>query len=190
MLSEHPNAASTAYPTCLPQVGRRSRLTNSTVSQTATAAVIAYERPSMPIQVTRGSTANTSPAASAAGGVLSRRVSTITPAVATPVMITLGIRTDSSEMPKTASHGCRIRLYRLCTMSMLAIIRPRSVSDRVATEMVYASSTHIDTRLMLIIDTRPASTLTATVITPNRASSRLGGRGWSIAGSAGRSAGG
>ena len=97
---------------------------------------MAYERPSMAIQVTRGSTANTSPAARAACGVLSRRVSTITPAVATAVMITLGSRTESSETPNAANQGCRITLYRLCTMSMLAIIRHTSVSDRVATVRV------------------------------------------------------
>src|SRR5688500_7418649 len=99
MLSQIPNAASSAYPTSFAAVGRRTKLTSSAVSQTETAADRAKERPSMAIHVTRGSTAKVNAAASATRMLVSCRVSTITPAVAAPTARRLGKRRETADEP-------------------------------------------------------------------------------------------
>ncbi len=87
----------------------RTSSTKKMVSQTATAAVIAYARPSTPSRLTRGIATNTIAAMTATRFEKSSVPSTTTPATAMPTAMELGRRTESSDAPNSVIQKCMNR---------------------------------------------------------------------------------
>jgi hypothetical protein len=88
---------------------RRHADARTSVRQTASATLSAYERPSEPIQVTRGNRQKETPATSAMVRVVTRRARATRQPAATPVTTALGRRRVNGEYPTTSIQACMSR---------------------------------------------------------------------------------
>src|SRR5271165_4276232 len=109
MFSRIANSSTSAYSNHNDGRARRTAATTRIVSQTATTAVNAYDRASIPAQVVRGRIANITPEQTATDREENCFASTTTPAAATPTARPLGTRDQNSVAGEKVNQPCMSR---------------------------------------------------------------------------------